>query len=135
MSKKGKGPKAGPPFKEILKQSKETRPHERLISLSLKYLSTNNKKFCYQHQSNRYFSVLLDRLKSLSCWTGLEFHQNTSKALRAHQIDWQDSRVTENGFGIPNGAEYDEAAYQFQLSTNEHGRVHGFLIDTVFYVV
>ena len=56
-------------------------------------------------------------------------------ALRFHRIDWQNDRVSVKTFGIRGWEEYDEAAWQFSISANEHGRVHGFLIDNVFYVV
>lgn len=39
-----------------------------------------------------------------------------------------------DGFGIPEMSNADELAWQFALSANEHGRVHGFLADNVFYV-
>jgi hypothetical protein len=58
---------------------------------------------------------------------------NGSKSLRCHAIDW--NKVTESGFGFPNEDELVDKPYQFQLSSNEHGRVHGFFIDEVFYVV
>jgi len=38
-------------------------------------------------------------------------------------------------FGLPNEEQVVDTPYQFSLSSNEHGRVHGFLIDEVFYIV
>jgi hypothetical protein len=35
----------------------------------------------------------------------------------------------------PNAIKRDEVAAQFCLSANEHGRVHGIIIDDTFYVI
>ena len=59
----------------------------------------------------------------------------TNAATRFHRIDFSDPKVSETGFGINHWEEYDDDAWQFSLSVNEHGRVHGFLIENVFYVV
>ncbi len=36
---------------------------------------------------------------------------------------------------MPNEEQLVDIPYQFSLSSNEHGRVHGFFIDEVFYIV
>jgi hypothetical protein len=36
---------------------------------------------------------------------------------------------------LSNEEQLVDTPYQFSLSTNEHGRVHGFFIDEVFYIV
>jgi len=54
-------------------------------------------------------------------------------ALRCHRHDW--AQTTElNGFGL-SGQLADCDGWQFQLTSNEHGRVHGFFIGEVFFVV
>lgn len=59
-----------------------------------------------------------------------------AKSLRCHPIDWNDPRVTEQGFGIPTEEQLVDTPYQlFQLSSNEYGRVHGFFIENIFYIV
>ena len=48
--------------------------------------------------------------------------------------DWE--RTTEPfGFSSINAQLRQCEAWQFQLSANEHGRIHGLLLDDVFYVV
>ena len=80
---------------------------------------------------------LLERLKELSTWTRRRFVTNYEKSWRIHQIDWamvsQDSFCT--GLRASPVEEHDFAAWQFALSSNEHGRVHGFLIADTFYLV
>jgi hypothetical protein len=59
---------------------------------------------------------------------------NRSQSLRYHPIKWRET-TEPNGFGIPNEKELVTVPYQFSLSTNEHGRVHGFFIEDMFYIV
>ncbi|NOU68206.1 hypothetical protein GC096_29695 [Paenibacillus sp. LMG 31461] len=53
--------------------------------------------------------------------------------LRFHDIDWD--RSTEKSFGIPKEDEIVDKPWQFAISVNEHGRIHGFFIGNVFNVV
>ncbi|RZV39959.1 MAG: hypothetical protein EVJ48_02985 [Candidatus Acidulodesulfobacterium acidiphilum] len=56
------------------------------------------------------------------------------KTLRCHRIDWKET--TETCFGIPNEDKIvNGGEFQFALSSNEHGRVHGFFIGNIFCVV
>jgi hypothetical protein len=103
------------------------------ISFSFKYFFPNHDKFrCHDREIN-YLLKLLDRLKALSDLTAIELIQNGSQALRCHSIDWENT--TERSFGIPAEDQLVDRPYQFSLSSNEHGRVHGFFIDEVFYIV
>jgi hypothetical protein len=56
-----------------------------------------------------------------------------ARSLRCHPIDWDDT--TETCFGLVNEEQLVSQPYQFQLSSNEYGRVHGFFIENVFYIV
>jgi hypothetical protein len=69
----------------------------------------------------------------VSSWTFQELIRNRSSALRCHPIDWDDT--TEECFGFPKEEEIVSIPYQFSLSSNEHGRVHGFFINEIFYIV
>jgi hypothetical protein len=103
-------------------------------SFSFRYLQNNNAKFSFNNRDARYFESLLLRLRDLSTLTVLEIINNWSKSLRCHLIDWQDT-TEPNGFGLPNEEQIVISAYQFQISSNEHGRVHGFFIENIFYIV
>jgi len=103
------------------------------ISFSFKYFQSDHHKFSYDNKDSIYWQTLIDRLKDLSKLTALELKQNKSKTLRFHPIDWNDT--SENCFDIPNEEQLVDIPYQFSLSSNEHGRVHGFFIDEVFYIV
>lgn len=104
------------------------------ISFSFRYFENDNQKFLFDDKDFRYFESLLLRLRDLSKLTVPEIINNRSKSLRCHLIRWADT-TEPNGFGIPNEEEIVGSAYQFQISSNEHGRVHGFFIENVFYIV
>lgn len=105
------------------------------ISFSFKYLDTNNRKFSGAGEDRNYWMTLLERLRDLSSCTAGELRQARNKTLRCHSIDWNDKRVSENRFGIPGEEQLVDVPYQFSLSSNQHGRVHGFFIEDVFFVV
>ena len=107
---------------------------EQRISFNLRRLIEKDEKFIYCTREAKYFISLVERLKGLSDHTKKELVTNNSKSLRFHQIDFTDRSVTENSFGII-GEDIDDDAWQFTLSSNEHGRVHGYFVDEVFYVV
>ena len=104
------------------------------VSFSLKYCLLS-EKFNYNGQEQSYHCCLLERLQALCGFTALQLKQNRSSALRFHNINWSDERVSENSFGIPSENDLVDEAYQFSLSSNKHGRIHGFFIGSVFYIV
>ncbi len=104
------------------------------LGFSFKYLQTHNKKFSIRDRDGNYLATFLERLRDLSTLTVQEVKMNRSQALRCHPIKWRET-TEPNGFGIPNEKELVTIPYQFSLSTNEHGRVHGFFIENMFYIV
>lgn len=110
-----------------------TKLKPRGISFSFKYYQNNNEKFSCQVKSTTYWLTLIDRLKALSGLSNQELLVNRSSSLRCHPINWEDT--SEDCFGLPNEEQLVDTPYQFSLSSNEHGRVHGFFIDEVFYIV
>lgn len=103
------------------------------ISFSFKYYQNDHSKFSCNEKAAIYWLTLIDRLKALSGLSNQELLMNRSRTLRCHPIKWENT--SENGFGLPNEEQLVDTPYQFSLSSNEHGRVHGFLIGEVFYVV
>lgn len=110
------------------------------ISFSFKRLNvkTNGKnlKFDYTICEQKYFNTLLERLKHVSNMTRAELRQPyNNKTLRCHQLNFtNDKSLSEKTFGII-GEDVDNDAWQFQLSEHEHGRVHGYFIENIFYIV
>lgn len=103
------------------------------ISFSFKYYQADHDKFTGNEKVAVYWLTLIGRLKALSGLSNQELLVNRSSTLRCHPIRWEDT--SENGFGLPNEEQLVDTPYQFSVSSNEHGRVHGFLIDEVFYIV
>jgi hypothetical protein len=103
------------------------------ISFSFKYYDPNHDKFNCNEKSGFYWQALANRLKDLSALTAPELRQSGNKTLRFHSIDW--ARVSEINFGLKGEEQLVDIPYQFSISANEHGRVHGFFIGEVFYIV
>jgi hypothetical protein len=109
-------------------------PDAGRIRFSFRFLETTHPRFEIGQCGTAYFRLLLRRLADLSGLYVNEFVSGRSHALRIHRIDFDDGRVTERTFGVPGQKEVDGKGWQFSLSANEHGRVHGFLIENVFFV-
>lgn len=105
------------------------------INFSLRYLVRDSEKFGYVERDPGYFIALMERMQDISKMPLRDFVTQTNRTLRNHKIAFGESGVTEDGFGIPGGEEYDANAWQFSITVNAHGRVHGFFIDNTFYVV
>ena len=105
------------------------------VSFSFQYYEDNHDEFHPQGRKIGYLLNLLERLKALSSKSKLELVTDGSNTLRFHPIDWNDCRTSKNSFGLPNEKQLANFPYQFSLSANEHGRVHGFFINNIFYIV
>ena len=102
-------------------------------SFSLKYFQTDNDKFSIRNQNTKYLQALLERLRDLSKLTVREIINNQSKSLRCHPIIWEET--TEPCFSIPNEKQLVDTPYQlFEISLSQ-GRVHGFFIENIVYIV
>lgn len=106
-----------------------------LIRFSFRHLNSTDK---FGHEkvedATAYLPQFLGRLQSVSGMSLSTFRSNKDKALRAHRHDW--AETSEKG-GFTHLTQQLQAceAWQFEISVNEHGRIHGILIDEVFYVV
>jgi hypothetical protein len=112
---------------------KSTKLKPQGISFAFKYYQEDHNKFSCNEKGSTYWLTLINRLKALSGLSNQELLVNRSSTLRCHPIKWEDT--SEKGFGLPNEEQLVDTPYQFSLSSNEHGRVHGFFIDEVFYIV
>ncbi|MEH2081355.1 MAG: hypothetical protein V7K89_15565 [Nostoc sp.] len=105
----------------------------RGVSFSYRYFQDSNNKFSISNKDARYLEAFIQRLRDLSTMTVNEISVTNAKSLRCHPIDW--NQTSEPCFDLPNEEQLVDTPYQFQLSSNEHGRVHGFFIENVFYIV
>lgn len=109
-------------------------PARQTISFSFQYIDPGHSKFGFSAQDSTYFCKILERLKDLSAFTLTEFTTNRGSTLKSHCIDWK--RTSEpDGFTHLNEQFQGYTPYQFAISRNEYGRVHGFFIGSVFHIV
>jgi hypothetical protein len=106
---------------------------ESSVSFSFKYLEKNHGKFSYVNRKSDYFLTLLTKLSDYSSMKRLELLANRSPSIRCHPIEWK--HTSEKGFGFKDEEQLVDTPYQLQLTSNRHGRIHGFFIEAVFYVV
>lgn len=104
------------------------------LSFSFQYIDPAHAKFGFSGQTPAYFCKLLERLKDISTLTSLEFTTNRNAALKSHCIEWKTTSEPD-GFTHLNEQFQSYTPYQFAISRNEYGRIHGFFIGNVFYVV
>lgn len=128
--KKGASP---PPLSERV--HKDRQLPDGLMRFSFRHYQ-KTEKFCQPPNGDNpgYSEKLLERLRDISSFTVSDFRKNQSKALRAHRHNW-DETTEPNGYAHLSEQLRQCEPWQFSLSANEHGRVHGILIDEVFYVV
>lgn len=105
-----------------------------LINFSFKYLDGSHNKFNFHFYASDYFCEVLNRAKDISGWTKQEVLSNRSASLRAHPIEWSDTSEV-SGFNFPRHEEIIDTPYQFAVSVNAHGRIHGLFIYNTFYIV
>ena len=85
--------------------------------------------------SFRFFDqTLMQRLRDLSRFTVKEFRTTNHKSVRGHKIDWGKT-ARPDGFTNLNEQFQMCEPWQFQLTANEHGRVHGVFVGGCFYVI
>lgn len=106
-----------------------------LVRFSFRHY-TPSAKFCLpiQDKAIPYLEVFLERLKDVSGIRLSEFRANKSKTLRSHSHDWE-ATTEKNGYSHLTSQLRECTPWQFSLTANEHGRIHGILIDDIFYVV
>jgi hypothetical protein len=114
---------------------KQQQQPDDLLRFSFRHLSVT-QKFNYPpaEDAKLYLQTLLERLKDLSSMPVSAFRANKSKSLRNHKHDWK-STSERDGYAHLDEQLQQCEPWQFCLSANPHGRVHGILVDEVFYVV
>jgi len=113
----------------------DQRPEQRHICFSFKYLDVAiNEKFRLCHCTYESYEKLFNRLKAISMMTLREFRTcDKDDGYRIHRISWD--RTSEmNGFTCLNEQIRENEAWQFQLGRRK-GRVHGLLIEEMFFIV
>jgi hypothetical protein len=108
--------------------------NQQRISFSFRHVDQTHKKFHYSKREPAYFCKVIERLSALCSFTVQEFHAERSAAIRAHAIAWEGTSEP-TGFTHLNEQLRSSTPFQFAVSANLHGRIHGFFVDHVFFIV
>lgn len=102
------------------------------LTFSFRFFEGKHETFCCDTIKSEWFIRFLDSLQEISRLIWAEVHSRRNH-FRVHKHDW--SRL-KHRFALPNAIfeQIEEDCYQWSLSKGK-GRVHGFLISDVFYVV
>ncbi len=108
-------------------------PGEGLISFSWQFYDDRKAEFSVAQRARNYFIALLKRLRDYSSLKGGELVTRYSRSTRCHKIVFEDTIMP--GFGIPGEENLVEFPFSLSLSSNEHGRIHGFFLGDVYHIV
>lgn len=94
-------------------------------------------KFCLAERDGSYFRELMTKFRDISRMETREFIGKESKVIRNHVIRFADTSEM-SGFSCLNDTLRTQAmdcAYQFSVKRDDFGRIHGFIVGDVFFVV
>ena len=109
----------------------ESSIRESKLSFSFQYLNLRHKSFNVLGCKQKWFIQLLNRKKDYCTMTPQEIKMG-GKSTRYHPIGWEETSESR-GFGI-KGLSEDIDECQLSISKRK-GRILGFFIDTIFYIV
>lgn len=104
------------------------------MNFSFLYFDTASQLFTVNDCEPNYLGKFTERLKALSQITPAQARNQQSSTLHFDKIRWEGTPVSEFGFPKEEEIAGDEA-WEFEITRNAHGRVHGFFIDETFYIV
>lgn len=108
---------------------------EDTVIFSFKYLDLDHGKFQVKHRNGEYVHKLMDRLKHYSSMSMKgQILSSHSKSLRAHPIIWRDTSERD-GFTCLNDQLRSVDGYQIEVEKKHYGRILGFVLDNIFFVV
>lgn len=113
---------------------RKLEPRDEKLRFSFEFYDPSDGEMCPATFPNGYVQKLMERLQALSQWRLSDFHSSRSKSIRAHTHDWPKT-ARPDGYSHLNEQHKDYPGWQFCLSANEYGRVHGLMIGNVYYVI
>ena len=124
-----------PNFTPSGKIQNKTTLDEGFLKFSFKYLDLHgNPKFSLSHCEGDYLDKLLCRLRDISGLPIEDFRWKRRDSVRSHPISWAETTEPE-GFKHLNPQLREEEAWQFQITKDIHGRIHGLLLEDIFFVI
>lgn len=109
-------------------------PADSELRFSFRLFDPSDQDLCPPTFPDGYTQALMQRMRDLSSWTLSRFTGAPDKSVRNHMHNW-DETSRPNGFSNLNAHYRESPGWQFCISANAHGRVHGIIIDDTFYVV
>jgi hypothetical protein len=110
-------------------------PHDDDIRLRFSFRHFYiTQKFSPDRCPNGYIHKFLERFRDLSHLTVKEFRTNRNATFHIKRIYWEASSE-QMGFANLNEQFRSEEAWEFEITRNEHGRVHGLLMEDTFYII
>lgn len=109
--------------------------NEDHVVFSWKFFDRKHELFNCGSVEMEWFLSVFDVLQEISGMSYIEFRQHKGNRLRVHPHDWEDTTAKFNlDESLLRQLEEDKACIQFSISKAK-GRVHGFMIDNIFYIV
>lgn len=117
------------------KVSKENVAGHGKVKFSFLFFE-QNEKFDYPPKNDAlaYLKKLFEQLKVISNLTVEEFCSKKHANLHIHPINWEETSEPEGYQSLPDHLQNCQP-WQFSITANKHGRVHGFFINETFYIV
>lgn len=104
------------------------------LKFSFKLFDATDPELCPARFRDGYTQTLMVRLRDLSTWTVKRFTSTQDRVIRNHTHSWEKTSRPA-GFKHLNAHFKDHLGWQFCLTANAHGRVHGIIINDTFYVI
>ena len=123
--------KSAPAATGAIRKSPDVDPELRF---SFKFFDHTDGEMCPAAFGDGYTQTLMQRMRDLSSWKVKRFTEVFDRAIRNHQHDWT-TTARPDGFQHLNDHFKAYPGWQFCLTANAHGRVHGIIIDDTFHVI
>ena len=122
-----------PPSGKIPSPAPLQNPH---LTISFKHFNHREPFVFPSHEAKpNYPLTLFERLRDLCGMSPNELRNSRSKSLRSHPIAWEKTSKPE-GFDHLNPQIREQViGWQFTITKSEYGRIHGFWIEDVYYLV
>ena len=114
---------------------KKTAVKDPLITFSFRFFDPTDGTLCPGIFKDGYTQTLMQRLRALSEWTLQDFYGPPGQNIRAHTHTWSETARPDGFARLLNEELRASPGWQFSISANKYGRVHGIMIDSTFYII
>lgn len=115
------------------KANLESYKNEKVV-FSWRYFRGDHEAFNCGGVDKSWFMDLMNQLKNVSDMKLVDYHLSVGKPLRVHKHDWNRVAFKYDHLSSEQLTQIEDDTTQFSIST-ARGRVHGFMIENLFFVV